>query len=262
MAGLGAPINLLHSESLGRNSRLNKKKRKCMHSFLGRLVCASLLTLLLVPGRTAFAAGELKATLAKLDAAAANFRTSAADFEFDSIQTEPVYDKDVQKGVVYYKRGGSNFQMGIHINEVNGQNVPKVIVCCQNGAVQLYEQKLNQVTRLTKLDQYQSWFMLGFGATGKELAEKWDITDDGAETVNGVKTEKLEMIPKDPAVRKNVPKVTLWMDLDRGVSIKQIFEEGEGQSRVCLYSNFKINQNMPADAFTFKTDKSTRVVNR
>jgi outer membrane lipoprotein-sorting protein len=232
-----------------------------MGSFGGRLFFACLLTILLVPCRSAFAAGDLKATLAKLDQASASFRTTTADFEFDSIQTEPVYDKDVQKGMVYYKRAGESFQMGVHISTVNGQNVPKVIVCCQNGTVQLYEQKLNQVTRLSKLSQYQSWFMLGFGASGKDLADKWEITDDGEEAVDGVKAEKLEMIPKDPAVRKNVPKVTLWMDLDRGVSVKQIFDEGEGQSRICLYSNFKMNQSLPSDAFTFKTDKATTIVN-
>jgi outer membrane lipoprotein-sorting protein len=223
---------------------------------------AGLLVILLVPGRTAFAAGDLKSTLAKLDAAAANFHTTTADFEFDSIQTEPVYDKDVQKGVVYYKRGETAFQMGVHINDVNGQKVLKTIVCCENGTVQLYEQKLNQITSLSKLRQYQSWFMLGFGASGKDLADKWNITDDGQETLDGVATEKLEMIPKDPAIRKNVPKVTLWMDLGRGVSLKQIFDEGEGQSRVCLYSNFKMNQGLPQDAFSFKTDKNTTRVNR
>src|SRR6185437_13141308 len=121
-----------------------------------------LLVLFLGSGRGAFAAGDLKATLARLDTASANFRTTAADFEFDSIQTVPVYDKDVQKGMVYYKRSVSNFQMGVHINDVNGRSVPKVIVCCQNGLVQLYEQKLNQVTRLNKLNQYESYFMLGF----------------------------------------------------------------------------------------------------
>ena len=33
--------------------------------------------------------------------------------------------------------------------------------------------------------------MLGFGASGKELSEKWNITYDGEETLDGVKTDKL-----------------------------------------------------------------------
>ena len=233
-----------------------------MRSAWGRFVFAGAVALLLVPGRAAFAAGDLKATLAKLDEAAANFHTLTADFEFDSIQTEPIYDKDVQKGVVHYKRAASGSQVGVHIVQVNGQPVPKVIVCCQNGTVKLYEQKLNQLTTLTKLGQYESWFMLGFGASGAELTSKWTITDVGAETINGIKTEKLEMVAKDPAVRKNVSKVTLWMDLDRGISLKQVFDEGAGQQRICLYSNFRMNQTQPPDAYIIKGDKNTTQITR
>jgi len=57
-------------------------------------------------------------------------------------------------------------------------------------------------------------------------------------------------------VRKNLPKVTVWMDTERGVSLKQVFDEGEGQYRVSVYFNIKMNQPVPSDAFTFKTDKS------
>ena len=233
-----------------------------MRLMWGRLFLLGLVSLVLVPARPALAAGDLKATLARLDAAALRFHSLTADFEFDSIQTEPVPDKDVQKGVVYYRREGSNFQMGVHIDDVNGQKAPKVIVCCEGGAVRLYEEKLNQVTTLSKLSQYQSWFMLGFGASGKDLADKWNITDEGPETVDGIGVEKLAMIPKDPAVRRNIPKVTLWMDLSRGVSVKQVFDEGVGQKRVATYWNFKMNQPLPREAFTFKTNKQTTHVNR
>ncbi len=227
-------------------------------SSFGRLSLAALLTLTVMPGR-AFAAGDLKATLARLDAAAAKFHSTTANFEFTSIQTDPVPDKDVQTGVVYYQRTGSSFQMGLHITEVNGEKAPKIIVCCQSGSVRLYDEKLNHVTVFNKLSQYESWFMMGFGASGKDLAEKFDITDDGSETIDGVKTEKLEMIPKDPTVRRNVAKITLWMDLDRGVSLKQRFDEDPSHYRVCTYSNFQMNKGVPKDAFTFKTNKQTTV---
>ena len=232
-----------------------------MRHFSARIFLTVLAAPLLLPC-PAVSAADLNATLAKLNAAAAKFRSTTADFEFDSIQTEPVPDRDVQKGVVYYRRSGSGFQMGVHIGDVNGQKIQKTIVCCEGGSVKLYEQKLNQVTTLSKLSQYESWFMLGFGASGADLASKWNIRDLGEETLSGVKTEKLEMTPKDPAVRRTVPKVTLWMDLDRGVSLKQVFDEGAGQSRVCTYTNFRMNEKLPADAFTIKTNKQTVFVSR
>jgi outer membrane lipoprotein-sorting protein len=230
--------------------------------FMRRIIFAALTVLMLLPCRAAFAADDLKAVLEKLDAAATNFHTTTADFEFDSTQTVPITDTDVQKGIVYYERNGTKYQMGVHINEDDGQPVPKVVVCCEGGLIKLYEKLPNQVTTLSKLSQYGSWFMLGFGASGKELEEKWEITYDGTETVDGVKTAKLEMTPRDPAVKKNLPKVILWMDTDKGVSLKQWFDQGGGQSRTCHYTNIKMNQKLPNDAFSFKTDSNTTHVNR
>ncbi len=211
----------------------------------------------LIPCRAAFAAEDLNSVLARLNTAAAGFRTTSADVEFDSTQTNPVPDTDVQKGVVYYERSGSTFHMGVHIATDDDQPSPKVVVCCARGTIQLYEKLTDQVTTLSKLSQYESWFMLGFGASGNELEEKWDITYDGVEPVDGVETAKLELVPKDPAVRQKLPKVILWMDLSRAVSLKQYFDEGNGQSRTCHYTNIKVNGSLPKDAFTFKTDSKT-----
>lgn len=233
-----------------------------MRHFSGRFFLAGLFALLLLPAHAAFAAGNLKATLARLDAAAAKFHSTSADFTFQSVQTEPVPDTEIQKGVVYYQREGSTFQMGVHIQTVDGQPAPKTIVCCQRGAVRLYDQRLNQVTELNRLSQYESWFELGFGASGRELAAKWDITDDGPETIDGVQAEKLVMVAKDPAVRRNIAQVTLWMDLNRGVSLKQYFNEDSSHYRVATYTNIKMNQQPPRDAFTLNTNKQTTYVSQ
>jgi outer membrane lipoprotein-sorting protein len=230
-----------------------------------KLVVAALMTVLLLAARMAIAApaDEMAkdAVLRRLDVAAANFHSTSADFEFDAVETDPIPDKDVQKGTVYYERKGNSFQMAAHIHELNGKIASKVYSYTR-GVFNLYEKLTNQVTRFSKVSQYESYLMLGFGASGKDLEQKWDIKYLGPEVIDGVKTDKLEMVAKDPAVRKNIPKVTIWLDTERAVSLKQVFEEGPGQYRVCFYFNFKTNQPLPADAFTFKTDKQTVVVNR
>jgi outer membrane lipoprotein-sorting protein len=210
---------------------------------------------------SAFAAGDLKTSLARLDAAAAKFKSTSADFEFNTSITDPIPDTEVQKGTAYYQRKGSTFQMAAHIREVNGKKVPKTYVY-SDGKLKLHEPLINQVTVLSGVTQYEGYLMLGFGASGKELAEKWNITDEGPETINGVQTQKLELVPKDPKVLKNLPKVILWIDLERGVSIRQFFDQGQGQTRTCNYSNIKMNESLPGDAFTIKTDSKTQFINR
>ncbi len=207
-------------------------------------------------------AGNLQATLDKLNRAAKNFRSTSADFEIVTSQTEPVPDTDVMKGVSCYERSGSNFQMAAHIQTENGSPIEKVYTY-SGGVFRLLEKGpgIDQVTtsRNPKIAEY---LMLGFGASGSELAEKWDISDLGPEKIGDVETEKLELVAKDPEARKHLQKVTVWMDLNRAVSLKQVFDEGQGLSRVSTYSNIKINQPIPKDAFTFKTDKSTQFINR
>ena len=230
-----------------------------------KLVVAALMAVLLLAARAASATpAEEKAkdeVLRRLDVAAVNFHSTSADFEFDAVETDPIPDKDVQKGTVYYERKGNSFQMAAHIHELNGKIASKVY-SYTSGVFNLYEKLTNQVTRFSKVSQYESYLMLGFGASGKDLEQKWEIKYLGSEVIDGVKTEKLEMVAKDAAVRKNIPKVTIWLDTERAVSLKQIFEEGPGQYRVCFYFNFKTNQPLPYDAFKLDTDKQTQYVNR
>ena len=226
----------------------------------GRKIAVAALIVILLPARGVFAE-DLKSVLAKLDAAAANFRTTSADFQFDTVQTDPVPDTEVQKGTVYYRRKGSAFEMGVHIHELNSKPVPKVMVV-SGGQFQLYEQLTDQVTRSNKVSKYESYLVLGFGASGKDLDRKWQMKYLGQETLSGVKVEKLELIAKDPDVLKIFPKVTIWVDPAQGVSLKQYFDQGSGQSRTCTYTNIKVNQALPADAFTFKTDSKTQFIDR
>ena len=222
---------------------------------------AAAFALFLAPIATNLAAQDLNTVLAKLDAAAANFHSTTANFEFDSTMTDPVPDTDVQKGTVYYDRKNGAMRMGIHIDEVNGKPVPKIIVV-SGGEFQLYDKMTNQLTRSKKAGKYESYLVLGFGASGKDLQQKFDVKYAGQETVSGVKTEKLDLVAKDPDILKLFPKMTIWIDPARGVSLKQYFDEGQGQSRTCTYANIKVNQPQPSDAFTFKTDSKTQVINR
>ena len=215
------------------------------------------LALFFAPVLPRLAAQDLKSVLAKLDASAATFRASSADFEYDITVTDPIPDTDVQKGAVYYERKGSGFESGVHINQVNGKPAPKVIVFA-GGVLKIYDKLQDQVTTFSKAGQYESYLALGFGASGKDLVQKFSVKYLGSETVSGVKTEKLELVAKDPDVLKYFPKITVWMDTARGVSLKQVFDQGQGQLRTCNYSNIKLNQPVPSDAFTFETDRKTQ----
>jgi outer membrane lipoprotein-sorting protein len=234
------------------------------------LASFALFAMILLSARAAMAApastDQKDEVLRRLDQAAKNFHSTSADFQFDTYITDPIPDQETQKGTVFYERTGKNFRMAAHIREDNKKPVEKVYTFSA-GVFRLFEGgNLNQVTTFTQAGKFESYLMLGFGASGKELEDKWEINYLGSETLldgkTKIKTEMLELIPKDSGVRKNIPKVTIWVDPVSGVNLKQVFDEGSGQTRVAVYFNIKVNQPLPPDAFTFKTDSKTVRVNR
>jgi outer membrane lipoprotein-sorting protein len=212
----------------------------------------------LFPLAGCIAAAQKPTVLERLDAAAAKFHSTAADVEFDTIETDPVYDKDVLKGVVYYDRQGRSFSMGAHFNRHYDKPATKAYTYV-GGVLKVRESESEAVRTYTNAGKWESYIMLGFGASGKDLEAKWDIKDLGSEQIsdgkNMIKTEILELVAKDPEVRKNLAKVKIWVDPDRALSLKQEFTLNATTSKLCLYSNFKVNEKLPSDAFTLTAGK-------
>jgi len=212
-----------------------------------RLLFSLLLTAILAAPATA-KADDLNSVLARLNAAAKKFRTVSASVEFDTVTLDPVLDHDIQKGTAYYERNGNSFKMAAHFHEHNGH----AFAAAYNfigGALHFYD---GSEVRTYDASKWQSYLILGFGASGTELAEKWDIKYLGSEMMDGVNVAKLELVAKDPQVRKTIAKVTIWVDPDRGISLQQRFDESPSVYRTARYSNFKLNVPLPAKAFELK----------
>jgi outer membrane lipoprotein-sorting protein len=223
-----------------------------MHS-RNLFVFLALVTAAILPIQPA-SAEDKASVLAKLDASAKGFHTASATVEFDSILTDPVPDKDVMTGIAYYERN-SHFEMAAHITAhiVDGKSHPTEKAYIFSGGTLRFSDTGKEIDAkpYSEASKYESYLMLGFGASGKDLEEKWTIKYIGKETIDGISTDKLELIAKDPNVLKLFRKVTIWLDTARAVSLKQVFDQGDGQSRVCTYTDIKVNQPLPKTAFSF-----------
>jgi hypothetical protein len=221
-----------------------------MH-FARRFVFSAFIFAALLFSRSA-RADDLKQVLQRLDAAAKNFTNVTADVEFKTVMTVPVPDTDVLKGVAYYERSDGHFKMAAHLSKHNDQPTGQTYIFSGGVLRESDTGKESDVHTIGQASKYESYIGLGFGASGSDLQAKWDITYLGPETIDGIQTDKLELVAKDPTVRKNLPKVTIWLDTARAVSIKQIFDEGEGTSRTGHYTNIRVGQKkLPGDAFSF-----------
>jgi len=103
--------------------------------------------------------------------------------------------------------------------------------------------------------------VLGFGGSGQDLKKSFDVTYAGDETVDGIATSKLQLIPKSDKLRNNFfAKAILWIDLSRGVSVQQKFFQSQGDYRLAKYSAIRVNAKISNDVFQLKTTKKTQFV--
>jgi outer membrane lipoprotein-sorting protein len=154
-------------------------------------------------------------------------------------------------------------QVAVHIKTDNGKPVLKDLAYA-NGVGKMYEPTIKQIQVFKvgdKSAQLETFLTLGFGGSGQDLAKNWQITDAGTEAVNGVQAAKLQLVPHDPALAKTTPKVLLWIDLDKGVALKQQRFDSAGNYVVFTYSNIQLNKKVPSNAFEIKTAPGTQVVN-
>src|SRR5215472_4586831 len=199
---------------------------------------------------------ELEKVLAQMDSAAASFHTTQANFDWEQYW-KVVNDKESQKGTVYYRRSGKEIQMMADITD------PPKSVLFSEGKVQLYEPKLKRVTSYEagkNREAVESFLVLGFGGGGHDMLKSFEVKYLGPETVEGVNTEKLELVPKSERVRNIFAKIWLWIDPARGISTQQQFFEPSGDYRLAKYSNIQVNQKIPDNAFKLKTSGDTKFV--
>jgi outer membrane lipoprotein-sorting protein len=202
-------------------------------------------------------AQTLDDVLRKMDQASAHFQAARADFVFDQYQ-RVVEDHDIQKGTVYYRRTGQQIEMMAEFKQPDTK-----FVLYKNALLQVYEPKIDQVMQYTagaNREQLESFLVLGFGGSGKDLTKSFDVSYQGEEKIDNNATAKLFLIPKNAKTRSNFPQIILWIDLNTGISVQQKLVQTQGDYRLAKYSAINLKPRIGNDVFQLKTDKKTQFV--
>lgn len=226
---------------------------------------AVLITPFLVTSSVPFAsaADNLQTVLAKMDASAATFKSAQADIEWDSVQTNPIPDTSSQSGTVVFERKNGEVQAALRLKMSDGKPYEKDMVYA-NGVGKMYEpsnKQLNVYPVGSHRQVFDTMLTLGFGGSGTDLQKNWTVQFLGDEKVNGIPTVKLQLTPKDSEVLKAAPKVILWVDMSKGIGIKQQRFQADGTYAVVTYSNIRLNGKVPSNAFELNTAPGTQTIN-
>jgi len=140
---------------------------------------------------------------------------------------------------------------------------PKYVLF-SDGKIRVYQPKPDQVTEYNlgkNSADFESYLVLGFGGSGRDLMKAFDVTDRGMDRVAGVTAVKLELIPKSDRVRNTFKQIVLWIDLENGISVQQKFIDPQGDYRLAKYSGIEVNEKkIPDNVFKLNTTNKTQII--
>ena len=199
----------------------------------------------------------LEHVLAQMDKTAAAFKTTDADFVWDQYQ-KVVDETDTQKGRIYFRRSGKETQMAADITQPH-----KKYVLYSDSKVQVYIPQTDEVTVYNagkSRSEVESFLVLGFGGSGKDLLKEFDAKYLGEDKIGDVNAAKLDLVPKSQKVRNTFSHIILWIDPARGVSVQQQLFEPSGDYRLAKYSSIQLNQKISDSVFKLKTTPKTKTI--
>jgi outer membrane lipoprotein-sorting protein len=212
---------------------------------------------------------ELQSVLRKMDTVAATFRSAKADFEWDNYQKVIDEIVDIETGTIYYRRSGKDIEMMADVKKSGAspdtlKPEPKYVLFSE-GKIKMYTPKTDQVTVWVpgkNSGDVESYVVLGFGGSGQDLQKSFDVTYAGTEKIEGVNAAKLELVPKSEKIRNYYNKMILWVDPDKGVSVRQQFFTPQGDYRLCKYppQSIKMDEKIGDDVFKLKTTGKTQII--
>lgn len=200
-------------------------------------------------------AEPLNAILSRMDEAVKNSPSFSANVQWDSY-TRAIDDHDLSSGAIKLRRVNNRVLGRLDIDKPN----PYLIHFGQDTA-EKYLPKANtlEIYRIGKMSKAVTLAVgLVFGISGAEIRKLFDVTTGEEETVNGVKTTRLELVPKDKKTKDLVAKAELWIPVGQSHSIRQRLTAPNGNYNLWDYADIKINPPLPAAAFDFVAPPGTK----
>lgn len=180
--------------------------------------------------------------LRQIDRGAREFQSLTADVERTKV-TVVVNDHSTESGQIRVRRDA---KMRIDLTTPDARTILRT-----GDRLYLYNPKIRRVEEYdlgkhrALLDQF---VLLGFGTSASNLRNSYLITVEAEETLGSQKVVRMQLIPKDDEVRKEISRIDLWLDQATWIPAQQKFyETGSGDYFIIRYTN--VVRNVPiADA--------------
>lgn len=201
-------------------------------------------------------AQTLEATLARMDKASIGFRGITAKIT-QVAHTAILNDTTTESGTItLYRPKPRDLRMLVEFTKPDER-----AVAYANRKIQIFYPKINTVQeydlgkQASLIDQF---LLLGFGAPGSELAKSYTTKYGAPETLNGVKTDRIELVPKSPEALKHVRMIEIWVAQDSGQPVQQKIHQPSRNYQLITYTELKVNPPQNDDSVKLKLPKGVK----
>lgn len=195
-----------------------------------------------VPVALSASAASADSVLARMDQAAASFRGMVA--KITKISYTAVIKESTEESGIIRMRSPKPRQVAALIEF--DKPAPKSIAFRDKKA-QIYLPKINTVQEydLGKYnDLLTQGLLIGFATPSRDLRKNYSIRVAAAESVDGQKTTKLELVPTQETIKQHLNRIELWIGDADGLPVQQKLFQPSGDYTQILYRDMKLDPTL------------------
>lgn len=181
---------------------------------------------------------SLENVLERMDRTAASFKTFSADLR-SVAHTAVIDEDDISTGTILVKRANRGMDMLMELTTPDRKSI-----AIHGQKAEIYYPKMKTIEEYD-ISRYRALFdqflLIGFGTSGKELAQAYTMKVLGTDEVAGAQATKLELVPKSAEVLKNLKKLELWIPESADYPVQQKFYMAAGDYKLATYNNIRRN---------------------
>ena len=200
---------------------------------------------------------DLEQVLANMDRAASGFAGMEAGITRMKYMAL-LEEKTTESGEIYVRKDKSG-KVRLLINFREPYNYHLAV---SGDKAEIYRPRIATVEEYSiakHRDTFQQAFLLGFGTTADYLRENYELQFLGEGNSDGQPAVRLELIPKSEGMRKQVPKLEMWVSTETWQAVRQKLHQPGGEDyRVFTYNNVKLNPKIADKVFKLDIPKNTK----
>ncbi len=192
-------------------------------------------------------ADPLQEVLAQMEAAAQEFTGMKAKIRKGSY-TAVIDDLTEESGTLWMERKGRGSDVVMKIDFT--EPAPRAVAFSGKKG-EIYYPKIKTVHEYDlgkHKSLVESFLLLGFGTSGKQLTKEYSVKYVGEEEIAGQAAHRLELIPKDRKAREKFTSIDMWVAKDGGYPVQQKFNAPSDDYTRITYTDVEINPELsPGD---------------